>query len=148
MASRIIRVSRIVQVCEDCIYAAVGAVLVLSAAVLLGSALLNFVSSIGHEPQVSTLQMLDTLLLVLMLVEILHTVGISIREHTVVVEPFLIVGLIAAIRRVLVITAEQPRFISDPAVFQRLLLELALLAVLILVLVVAIYLVGKRSRQP
>jgi len=53
-----------------------------------------------------TLLVLDQLLVVLMLVEILHTVRISIRSHFLVTEPFLVVGLIASIRRVLVITLE------------------------------------------
>jgi uncharacterized membrane protein (DUF373 family) len=47
---------------------------------------------------------LDHLLLVLMLIEILHTVRISIRTRHLTMVPFLIVGLIASIRRVLVIT--------------------------------------------
>lgn len=34
------------------------------------------------------------------------TVQVSFREHALVPEPFLIVGLIAAIRRLLVLTAE------------------------------------------
>ncbi len=40
------------------------------------------------------------------LVEILHTVRLSIRSHTLVTEPFLVVGLIASIRRILVVTLE------------------------------------------
>ena len=39
-----------------------------------------------------TLQVLDHLLVVLMLVEILHTVRISIHSHTLITEPFLVVG--------------------------------------------------------
>src|SRR6476620_10950579 len=50
-----------------------------------------------------TLRVLDELLIVLMLTEILHTVRISIRSHVLVTEPFLVVGLIASIRRILVI---------------------------------------------
>jgi uncharacterized membrane protein (DUF373 family) len=38
-----------------------------------------------------------------MLLEILHTLRISIRSHALVVEPFLVVGLIASIRRILVL---------------------------------------------
>src|SRR6266702_8896815 len=53
-----------------------------------------------------TLRVLDQLLVVLMLVEILHTVRISIRSHFLVTEPFLVVGLIASIRRILVISLE------------------------------------------
>ena len=52
------------------------------------------------------LRVLDQLLVVLMLVEILYTVRLSIRSHTLVTEPFLVVGLIASIRRILVITLE------------------------------------------
>ena len=47
---------------------------------------------------------IDQLLFVLMMVEILHAADASIRTGTIVCEPFLIVGLIACIRRVLVIT--------------------------------------------
>src|SRR5436305_7572082 len=53
-----------------------------------------------------TLRVLNELLVVLMLVEILHTVRISIRSHVLVTEPFLVVGLIASIRRILVISLE------------------------------------------
>jgi uncharacterized membrane protein (DUF373 family) len=52
------------------------------------------------------LRVLDQLLVVLMLVEILHAVRISIRSHTLLTEPFLVVGLIASIRRILVIALE------------------------------------------
>jgi hypothetical protein len=38
--------------------------------------------------------------------ELLYTVQVSFREHALVSEPFLLVGLISAIRRVLVVTAE------------------------------------------
>ena len=55
---------------------------------------------------IQTLPVLDQLLVVLMLVEVLHTVRISIRSHILVTEPFLVVGLIASIRRILVITLE------------------------------------------
>ena len=48
-------------------------------------------------------ELIDRLLLVLMLLEILHTLRISIRSHALVVEPFLVVGLIASIRRILVL---------------------------------------------
>ena len=48
----------------------------------------------------------DQLLFVLMLAEILHTVRVSIRSGNLNAEPFLVVGLIASIRRVLVITPD------------------------------------------
>src|SRR5258708_12225305 len=53
-----------------------------------------------------TLLVLDQLLVVLMLVEILHTVRISIHSHILVTEPFLFVALIASIPRTLLLTLE------------------------------------------
>jgi phosphate-starvation-inducible protein E len=47
--------------------------------------------------------LLDRILLILMIVEILYSVQVSFREHALVPEPFLIVGLIAAVRRILVL---------------------------------------------
>src|ERR1700682_6095617 len=61
----------------------------------------------------SIFQLIDRLLLVLMMVELLHTVRISIRSHTLVVEPFLIIGLIAIIRRTLVLTLQAEGFTQD-----------------------------------
>jgi len=47
---------------------------------------------------------LDVMLLVLMVVELAYTVIISLRGSVLRAEPFLLVGLIAVIRRMLVIT--------------------------------------------
>lgn len=50
---------------------------------------------------------LDRFLLVLMLAELMHTLLIFLRTHRFRHQPFLIVGIIAAIRRILVITAQE-----------------------------------------
>jgi uncharacterized membrane protein (DUF373 family) len=92
------------------------------------------------------LRVLDQLLVVLMLVEILHTVRISIRSHTLVTEPFLVVGLIASIRRMLVITLEAAALTKEgkwttpegATIFRASMIELGLLGVLIFVLVYSI----------
>jgi len=94
---------------------------------------------------------IDRLLFVLMVVEILHTVRVSFRSGALVCEPFLIVGLIASIRRILVITLEssqahQPGKWSPEAdaMLRATMLELGVLSVLILVMVVSIYLLRRR----
>ncbi len=88
--------------------------------------------------------LLDRLLLVLLVVELLYTVQVSFREHTLVPEPFLLVGLIAVIRRVLVVTAEVGRASAKgmPAISQ-FLWELAVLAVLIISLTLSLGLLKK-----
>jgi len=97
-----------------------------------------------------TLHVLDQLLLVLMLVEILHTVSISIRSHILVTEPFLVVGLIASIRRILVVTLEVATLTQGDALtveranlFRASMIELALLGLLVLVFVFSITLLRR-----
>src|ERR1700724_2824761 len=93
---------------------AVGIGVLLSLAVLLaltGAATLAW-DGVVHWPQTRSLfGIVERLLFVLMLVEILHTVRASIQSHVLACEPFLIVGTIATIRRILVVTLET----SDPA---------------------------------
>jgi uncharacterized membrane protein (DUF373 family) len=96
------------------------------------------------------LRVLDQLLVVLMLVEILHTVRISIRSHTLVTEPFLVVGLIASIRRILVITLEAATLTKEgkwtpegATIFHASMIELGLLGLLVFVLVYCIVLLRR-----
>ena len=94
------------------------------------------------------IDLLDRILLILMIVEILYTVQVSFREHTLAPEPFLIVGLIAATRRIIVLTAEFAELAeSGGTAFLNAILELGLLTVMVLVLVLALVLLRKRSVQ-
>ncbi len=102
-----------------------------------------------------TLRVLDQLLVVLMMVEILHTVRISIRSHILVAEPFLVVGLIASIRRILVITLEAAslteggRWSTEGAsIFRAGMIELGLLGLLIFILVFSITLLRRFAPGP
>ncbi len=129
--------------------------LLLAIAVLVGmwSAAQLLASSIHARGDTDALVIaIDRLLFVLMMVEILRTVRVSFRSGTLVCEPFLVVGLIASIRRVLIITLEssqanQPgRWTPESqAIVHSSLLELTVLGALILVMVISIYLL-RRSK--
>ena len=139
---------------ESAIYAALGLILVLTSVLSIGSAAAALWSALqdygSAELIVATV---DRLLFTLMIVEILHTVGVSFRSGTLVAQPFLIVGLIASIRRVLVITLETTQA-SGPgkwtpetqAMFNAHMLELGVLAGLILIIVISIYMLGHKER--
>jgi uncharacterized membrane protein (DUF373 family) len=97
---------------------------------------------------------IDRILLVLMVIEILHTVRVSFTEGALVCEPFLIVGLIASIRRILVITLESSQA-QEPGkwtpeiqgLFNSTMIELVVLGLLIIAMVVSIFLL-RRSNAP
>ena len=90
--------------------------------------------------------LLDRILLMLIVAELLHTLRFVVLRGEIVVEPFLFVGLIAVVRRILIITAELERQAPGGRALTNQLLELGLLGVLTLALAIAIYLV-RRSGQ-
>jgi hypothetical protein len=78
---------------EVLIYSLLAAMLSLAALVTIASAgKLLWDGLRNWEIAAQTLRVLDELLVVLMLVEILHTVRISIRSQILVTETFLVVG--------------------------------------------------------
>jgi len=133
--------SRALSGVERAIYFAIAGLLALIAVALLvwtlvvsgGLALAGHVGEAAHKG-------LQDLLLVFMLVEIIHTAGISLKGKGLRCEPFLIIGVIAAIRRMLVITAEQVTPTAEnAATFYLVMIELGVLTLIILSLVAAIF---------
>ena len=126
---------------EDVVYVGLGVLLAGCALALLVSTASTFVSSIlARALPEHVVGLLDQILLVLMIVEILYTVQVSFREHTLVPEPFLVVALIAGIRRALVLTAEFSKLLGAdrPEAFRNAMIELGLLTLFIGGLVVAL----------
>ncbi|HEU4342140.1 MAG TPA: phosphate-starvation-inducible PsiE family protein [Candidatus Binatia bacterium] len=130
---------------EDVVYVGLGLLLAASAFALLVVAVSSFGQAVlSGKMREIIVDLLDQILLILMILEILYTVQLSFRERTLIAEPFLIVGLIAAIRRILVLTAEfsKPEEIVETA-FRNAMFELGLLTVLIMSLVLSLYLLKK-----
>jgi hypothetical protein len=135
---------------EDAVYVGLGVLLAGSAVVLLIAGGVDFVRHVvdGELPD-RVVALLDRILLILMIVEILYTVQVSFREHALVPEPFLIVGLIAAIRRVLVLTAEFSKMLEEgQTAFRNAMIELGLLTALVVALVVSLVLLRRRGGGP
>ena len=137
---------------EQLIYIALGVILVCTALIALAGAsqllLANLHDWTGTD---GVIAIMDRLLFVLMLIEILYTIRVSLQSGSLSAEPFLIVALIASIRRVLVISLKssdigQPGKWSEEQghFFQASMIELGVLAMLIIVMVGAIYFVHKR----
>jgi uncharacterized membrane protein (DUF373 family) len=128
---------------EDAIHLFVAALLSVAAAYLIYDALRSLVTGLsgGTSSAITVvLTALDNSLVLFILAEVLHTVRITFRDRELNAEPFLVIGLIAGIRRVLVLTAssEQNFTLATQGV------ELIILTGLILVMALAI-LVWRRS---
>jgi phosphate starvation-inducible membrane PsiE len=125
---------------ESAVLILIGIVLVVLAVLLLWSGTMSMIDAvradtIGH----SAIEILNSVLLVMMTMEIVYTVAVSLESHTLVAEPFLIIGTIAAIRRMLVITATSTEAEHTPSIFHNMLIELGLLAATVIALSLAIW---------
>jgi uncharacterized membrane protein (DUF373 family) len=132
---------------ERGVYWSVGLILVLAAAVFLVYTVREGARAYlqGHVAS-GTIRLFDRSLVTLMLAQIVYTTLSFLREGVLQVEPVLVVGIIAVVRRILVLTVVVSGTTQDVGAgltFQQSMLELGLLSLTVLVLAVAIYLVRR-----
>jgi uncharacterized membrane protein (DUF373 family) len=135
---------RILSIAEHGVLALVAVALVILSIFLLIQGVYSLALAIKagaiHDQAVP---IMDDILLVLMTMEIVYTVTLSIESHKLQAEPFLVIGTIAAIRRMLVITAESSQLITQSGKFQSMILELALLCVIIIIMSLSIFILRR-----
>lgn len=125
---------------EHGLYTAAAYLLVAAAVGLLGNAVYEAAHVWPRQGvDAAIIRLLDRVLLALMLAEIMYTLRQAERTHTLTAAPFLVIGIIAAVRRMLIITAESVSHadLNDPK-FLAALAELVVLGVTILVFTLAI----------
>ena len=140
------KLSLFVDVVQRGVYYGASALLTLTIVMIFVSTVMNIlrVSEVGILQ--TALTVLDQVLLIFIFVELLDTIGIVAREHEIVAEPFLLVGIIAVVRRILSVTAEAGQTATGTGEFQNLTTELGVLAALVIALGIALY-VTRRTRR-
>lgn len=97
-------------------------------------------------PLDTALTVLDRVLLIFIFVELLNTIQIFVRENEIVASPFLLVGLIAVVRRILLLTAEAEQYIGTTE-FENVVFELGVLTALVIALAGALYFTRRTERR-
>jgi hypothetical protein len=132
---------------ESIVLSLIAVSLVILAVLLLTSSVIGMVKDLlDGTLRDGAIEILDSVLLVMMTMEIVYTVTLSLQSRKLAAEPFLIIGIIAAIRRTLVITAESTKLENNPPMFQSTLLELGLLSFIVGVMAFSIWML-RRSTQ-
>jgi len=132
---------------ETIIHLAAGGLLVVAATFTVVGTVVDLVEGSGSRAIADAgVFLLDRVLLLFIITELLYTLRLVDARGRILVEPFLFIGLIAVVRRILVVTAEtdveQKR--ADLTDF---LIELGALGALALVLAIAIHLLRASSPQ-
>ncbi len=132
---------------EDGFYVAVALALGIAGVVLFGNTIYGFIDHLGEGSLASNvLELLDGLLLVFIVTELIHTIRAVIEQRVIMAEPFLIVGIVAGIRRLIVVSAEAKDLLGTPE-FPHALLEMAVLTGAIIFLTAAVFLLRHTSHS-
>jgi uncharacterized membrane protein (DUF373 family) len=125
---------------EQAIYGLIALFLVLAAlGIFLSTARLVLEFRDLEALNATVVALLDQVLLAFMVAELLHTVRVTLRDRVLSIGPFLVIAVIAAVRRILIVTAQAETVRPGPA-FEVFWVELVLLMALVLTLVVALFL--------
>jgi uncharacterized membrane protein (DUF373 family) len=127
----------VIMYVEMVIYAIVSVVLVIGAAALLVEAVKSFFEDLDDGVLWAATQMLSVLLLVFVFVELLGAVRSTIRQRQLVAEPFLLVGIIAAIKEIVLIGGTERVIATSDELFRRSMIEIGVLAGVVLLLAIS-----------
>ncbi|MGI9080165.1 MAG: phosphate-starvation-inducible PsiE family protein [Acidimicrobiales bacterium] len=136
--------TRGMHIAEDVIYALTALLLTVGALVVLGQAVYQFYTDASDGIIDAVEATLNSLLIVFILVELMSAVRSAITEHKLIAEPFLLVGMLAAIKEMVVeatfrLTVEKT---SDA------MLKIGVLAGVVVALAAATLIMRRREREP
>ena len=137
---------KLLGVAEVAVYALTGLLLVAGAAAVLITSGYHVITDLSDGLEPAVIAALDGLLLVFVLLELLAGVRATITEEKLVAEPFLVAGIIVAIKEIVVISLEAKDLKGEA--FEDAMLEIAVLGGLALVLGLTSFLVRRKEREP
>jgi uncharacterized membrane protein (DUF373 family) len=139
------RVIGLVEVAEDVVHYAVAILLVAVALVMLVKSVIDFLDAPDTVFAVRVTNIINSVLFVIIVMEILRTVVAHFDDAGLQLKPFLIIGIISAVRHILTVGA-QVSLSKDTADFQRTQTELGVNAAVVLALVVGLVLVWRSEK--
>ncbi len=129
---------------EDVIYALVALTLLGSALLVLGNTVYDLVTEASDGVTKAMQSTLDSLLIVFILVELIAAVRSTLKERKLVAEPFLLVGIIASIKEVVVVAA----FAKKGEDVQESMLEVGVLGAVVVGLALSTFVLRRKEREP
>ena len=137
-----------IEKAENVVYLAVAVILVVLAAVVLGATAVKMTDLPDLGVISMAAEVLDLLLLVFIVVELLYAVRTTLAERELLAEPFLLVGIIASIKEIVVLSVKAADDIGKGSSFSDAMWEVGVLGVLVLLLGITAWLLRLKEREP
>jgi len=138
---------RVLLFLEDAVYWAIALVLVVGSGALIVSQFNTLLRLRDAPAKVVIVDVLDGLLLIFIFVELLYAVRSCLRSHEIVAEPFLIVGILAGIKEIVVLSVEAATLLAKGPEFSRAIVEIGVLGGVVLVLALSAFVLRVRRRE-
>lgn len=132
------------HIVEDVVYALVAIFLVCGAFIALGVSAYHFANDVSKNVKEAIEAALEWLLIVFILVELLSAVRSAIKNHQLVAEPFLLVGILAAIKEMVVVAT----FRIESQKTSDAVLKIGVLGAVVVALAVASFVLRLSQREP
>ena len=140
--------TRALEVAENVIYGGIAFFLVMSGLLLLAIAAKTSWALWQDFSQAPLLEVLDVLLLVFIVVELLFAVRTTVERRELIAEPFLLVGIIASIKEIVVLSVEAAGVLGRGEEFRDRIIEIGVLGVLVVLLGGTAFLLRRKEREP
>ncbi|MDQ4038945.1 MAG: phosphate-starvation-inducible PsiE family protein [Actinomycetota bacterium] len=137
-----------IEIAETVVYVGIAVLLTVTAIGLLGLSASKVGALFSEDTANVALEILDTLLLVFIVVELLFAVRVIVAKRELVAEPFLLAGIIASIKEIIVLSVKAAEQIGQGAVFRDQMWEIGILGVLVLLLGLTAFLLRRKEREP
>jgi rubredoxin/uncharacterized membrane protein (DUF373 family) len=130
---------------EDVAYYFIAVILFLAGATIIGITVTHFLKGFTI---INSLNVVNDILLVVIILEIFSTVLIYLTERRISLTPFILIGLISSIRRLLMVSAMMSaREVMTDSEFNRAIQELIVSSGIVLALIFSYYLLSKVNRS-
>lgn len=142
------RGTRLLELAENVVYAGIVVLLLAAGGLLLALAGRSTWQAFVEFDRALVLELLDVLLLIFIVVELLFAVRSTVEKRELVAEPFLLVGIIASIKEIVVLSVEAADEIGRGSQFDDRMTEIAVLGVLVVLLGLTSFLLRRKEREP
>jgi uncharacterized membrane protein (DUF373 family) len=142
-------IDRVLTFAENVLYTVSALLLLAGAVAVLGEIAYGLVNELDGGVAEAVTHSLDGLLLVFILLELLAAVRATMVEHRLVAEPFLVAGIIASIKEIIVLSLEAADLVGkEGRGFNHAMTGIGVLGGIVLLLSVATFLVRRKEREP
>ncbi len=140
------KILKVLEEGDEIIQMGISVVLLVSSAIILVYSTYHFLDEMQINMIGAIFHLLQKLFLIMIILELMNTVLTYLKEHTIPLEPFIVIGIISALRKLLMagahISIMEGESINE-VLFDQYLYEIGLNTLVVLVLVVALYLVKR-----